>query len=72
MTSDFHAFRAALLARRLGVKGQVTGARVAGYYRPNAALREFTAVFMRYRMINLGICAMLVALPLGAAALRYA
>src|ERR1700761_4354541 len=72
VTSDFHAFRAALLARRLGLRAQVTGARVAGYYRPNAALREFAAVFLRYRIINLGICAMLVALPLGAAALRYA
>jgi uncharacterized SAM-binding protein YcdF (DUF218 family) len=72
VTSDFHAFRAALLARRLGLRAQVTGARVAGYYRPNAALREFAAVFLRYRMINLGICAMLVVLPLGAAALRYA
>jgi uncharacterized SAM-binding protein YcdF (DUF218 family) len=72
VTSDFHAFRAALIARRLGLRAQVTGARVAGYYRPNAALREFAAVFMRYRMINLGICALLVVLPLGAAALRYA
>ncbi|MGH3267208.1 MAG: YdcF family protein, partial [Trebonia sp.] len=54
VTSDFHAFRAALLARRLGIRGQVTGARVAGYYRPSAVLREFAAVFLRYRVINLG------------------
>jgi uncharacterized SAM-binding protein YcdF (DUF218 family) len=71
VTSDFHAFRAALLARRLGIRGQVTGARVAGYYRPSAVLREFAAVFLRYRVINLGICALLVAAPLGAAALRH-
>jgi uncharacterized SAM-binding protein YcdF (DUF218 family) len=71
VTSDFHAFRAALLARRLGIRGQVTGARVAGYYRPSAVLREFAAVFLRYRVINLGICALLVAAPVGAAALRY-
>jgi uncharacterized SAM-binding protein YcdF (DUF218 family) len=70
VTSDFHAFRAALLARRLGIRGQVTGARVAGYYRPNALLREFAAIFLRYRVINLGICAMLVAAPLGAEAVR--
>ena len=72
VTSDFHAFRAALLARRLGLRAQATGARVAGYYRPNAALREFAAVFLRYRVINFGICAMLVAVPVGAAALRFA
>lgn len=71
VTSDFHAFRAALLARRLGIRGQVTGARVAGYYRPSALLREFAAVFLRYRVINLGICALLVAGPVGAAALHY-
>jgi uncharacterized SAM-binding protein YcdF (DUF218 family) len=71
VTSDFHAFRAALLARQLGIRGQVTGARVAGYYRPSALLREFAAVFFRYRLINLGICAALVAGPLVAAALRH-
>jgi uncharacterized SAM-binding protein YcdF (DUF218 family) len=71
VTSDFHAFRAALLARRLGIRGQVTGARVAAYYRPSAMLREFAAVFLRYRVINLGICALLVVAPLGAEALRF-
>jgi uncharacterized SAM-binding protein YcdF (DUF218 family) len=71
VTSDFHAFRAALLARRLGIRGQVTGARVAGYYRPSAVLREFAAVFLRYRVINLGICAVLVVAPLGTAVLRH-
>lgn len=70
VTSDFHAFRAALIARRLGIRGQVTGARVAGYYRPSAVLREFAAVFLQYRAINLGICAMLVVVPLGPEALR--
>lgn len=72
VTSDFHAFRAALLARQLGIPGQVTGARVAGYYRPSAVLREFAAVFLRYRVVNLGICAVLAAGPLGLAALRFA
>ena len=71
VTSDFHAFRAALLARQLGIRGQVTGARVAGYYRPSALLREFAAIFLRYRVVNLGICALLVAGPVGAAALHY-
>jgi uncharacterized SAM-binding protein YcdF (DUF218 family) len=70
VTSDFHAFRAALLARRLGIRGQVTGARVAWYYRPSAVLREFAAVFLQYRVINLGILALLVVAPLGAEAVR--
>lgn len=71
VTSDFHAFRSALLARRLGIRGQVSGARVAGYYRPTAVLREFAAVFLQYRVINLGVCAVLVVGPLGAAVLRH-
>jgi uncharacterized SAM-binding protein YcdF (DUF218 family) len=71
VTSDFHAFRTALLARRTGVHGQVTGARVAGYYRPSAVLREFAAVFLRFWVVNVGVCAVLVAAPLGAAVLRH-
>jgi uncharacterized SAM-binding protein YcdF (DUF218 family) len=70
VTSDFHAFRAALIARRIGLRGQATGARVAGYYEPNAMLREFAAVFLRYRVVNLAICALLVIVPLGTAALH--
>ncbi len=72
VTSDFHAFRAATIARRLGISGQVTGARVAGYYRPSAMLREFAAVFLRSWAVNLAICAALVCVPVGYAALHYA
>ena len=64
VTSNFHVFRAAIIARRLGVNGQVTGARTAGYYWPSATLREFIAVFLSYKVVNLGICALIVALPL--------
>ncbi|HEY0933925.1 MAG TPA: YdcF family protein [Trebonia sp.] len=70
VTSDFHAFRAALIARRVGLRAQATGARVAGYYEPNAVLREFAAVFLRYRVVNLGICAVLVVVPLAAGAIH--
>jgi uncharacterized SAM-binding protein YcdF (DUF218 family) len=64
VTSNYHVFRAAILARRLGVNGQVTGARTASYYWPSAMLREFAAVFLSYKVANLGICALIVALPL--------
>jgi uncharacterized SAM-binding protein YcdF (DUF218 family) len=70
VTSNFHVFRAAIIARRVGVSGQVTAARTAGYYWPSAMLREFAAVFLRYKLINFGICALIVALPLAYAALR--
>jgi uncharacterized SAM-binding protein YcdF (DUF218 family) len=64
VTSNYHVFRAALLTRRLGVNGQVTGARTAGYFWPSATLREFIAVFLGYKVVNLGICALIVVLPL--------
>lgn len=70
VTSNFHVFRAAIIARRVGVNGQVTAARTAGYYWPSAMLREFAAVFLSYKLINFGICALIVALPLAYAALR--
>jgi uncharacterized SAM-binding protein YcdF (DUF218 family) len=64
VTSNYHVFRAAIIARRTGVNGQVTGARTAGYYWPSATLREFAAVFLTYRMVNGAICALIVAVPL--------
>jgi uncharacterized SAM-binding protein YcdF (DUF218 family) len=64
VTSNYHVFRAAIIARRLGVNGQVTGARTAGYYWPTAMLREFAAVFLSYKLVNFAICALIVAVPL--------
>lgn len=64
VTSNYHVFRAAIIARRLRVNGQVTGARTAGYYWPSAMLREFAAVFLSYKLINFAICALIVAAPL--------
>jgi len=63
VTSNYHVFRAAIIARRLGVNGQVTGARTAGYFWPSATLREFVAVFLGYKVVNLVICALIIALP---------
>jgi len=65
VTSNYHVFRAAIIARRLRVNGQVTGARTAGYYWPTAMLREFAAVFLGYKLVNLIICALIVGVPLG-------
>ena len=65
VTSNYHVFRAAIIARRLGVNGQVMGARTAGYYWPSAMLREFAAVFLSYKLVNFAICALIVATPLG-------
>jgi uncharacterized SAM-binding protein YcdF (DUF218 family) len=63
VTSNYHVFRAAIIARKAGIRGQVTGSRTAGYYWPSAMLREFAAVFLRYWVANLAICSALVLAP---------
>jgi uncharacterized SAM-binding protein YcdF (DUF218 family) len=70
VTSGFHAFRAAIIARRLGINGQATGARTAGYYWPGAMLREFAAVLFSYKLVNAGVCALIVLLPLAYGVVR--
>ncbi|MFD7595559.1 YdcF family protein [Kitasatospora sp. NPDC059812] len=59
VTNSFHAFRAALTARRTGVNGQVFGSPTAAYYWPSATIREFAAVFLSHKLINFGICGLL-------------
>ncbi|WP_224388842.1 YdcF family protein [Pseudonocardia sp. ICBG1293] len=62
VTNDFHAFRAALTARRAGVDGQVVGSPTARYYRPSATLREFVAILAEHRALNATIGIALVVL----------
>ena len=64
VTSNYHVFRTAIIARKTGIRGHVTGARTAGYYWPSAMLREFAAVFLRYWAANLVICATLALVPI--------
>jgi uncharacterized SAM-binding protein YcdF (DUF218 family) len=63
VTSNYHVFRTAIIARKTRIRGQVTGARTAGYFWPSAMLREFAAVFLLYRFVNLGICSVLLLAP---------
>lgn len=65
VTSDYHAFRAATLLRRLGMIGHAVGARTAGYYRPSALLREYVALLRDHMMGNVIALGLLV-LPVAA------
>lgn len=56
VTNNFHAFRAAVTARRVGVRGHVVGSATASYFWPSAMIREFVAIFLAYRRTNLGMC----------------
>ncbi|HZX05504.1 YdcF family protein [Kribbella sp.] len=61
VTNNFHAFRAAMTARRAKVDGQVIGSPTAQYYWPSATLREFVAILVQHRWDNLTVCAVIVA-----------
>lgn len=63
-TNDYHAFRAAIIARELGLDAQVVGARTARYYFPSAVLREFVGVLARTPVFH-GALAVSVALAAG-------
>lgn len=60
VTNNYHVLRAALIAKKAKVKGQVIGSRTAFYFWPSATIREFVAVFVGHWIINGGICALIV------------
>lgn len=64
VTSRYHAFRAALIARSLGFADQAIGGRTASYYVPSATLREFVAVMTYRRWWNLAALAPSVAVTI--------
>ncbi|MFD5627812.1 YdcF family protein [Streptomyces sp. NPDC127072] len=60
VTNNYHAFRAALTARQMRIRGQVVGSPTAAYFWPNATIREFAAILVSYRWINAAMCSLLV------------
>jgi uncharacterized SAM-binding protein YcdF (DUF218 family) len=52
-TSNYHAFRAALLMRHWGIDGFTVGAPTALYYWPTATIREYLAILRDHLVINL-------------------
>ncbi|WP_405406637.1 YdcF family protein [Streptomyces sp. NBC_01104] len=60
VTNNYHVFRAAVTARRTGVRGHVVGSPTAAYFWPSAMIREFVAIFLTYWRTNLAICLLLV------------
>lgn len=60
VTNNYHVLRAALIAKKAKVRGQVIGSRTAAYFWPSATIREFVAVFVDHWIINGGICALIV------------
>jgi uncharacterized SAM-binding protein YcdF (DUF218 family) len=69
VTSNFHILRTAILARRLDLDAEVTGARTAFYYWPSAMLREFAAILVAGKWVHITACVALASLPILAAVL---
>lgn len=58
VTSDYHVFRAGTYARKVGLKADGIGSKTAGYYFPNAFIREYIAIMVNNKktlLIILGV-----------------
>lgn len=60
VTNDYHAFRAGIIAREVGVAADVVGAPTARYYFPSAVIREFIGVLARSPWVH-GVIAFVLA-----------
>ncbi|WP_329172508.1 YdcF family protein [Streptomyces sp. NBC_01477] len=56
VTNNYHVFRAAMISRRVGIRGHVVGSPTAAYFWPSAVIREFVAIFVAYWRTNLAVC----------------
>ncbi|GAB2988141.1 YdcF family protein [Amycolatopsis acidiphila] len=63
VTNNYHVFRTAVTARRLGLRLDVAGAPTALYFLPSAFLREFAALLVHYRRTNIAAAAVLALVP---------
>ena len=59
VTNDFHAFRAGIISREVGVVADVVGAPTARYYFPAAVLREFVGVLARTPRLHATVAGLL-------------
>jgi len=63
VTNDYHAFRSAMVMRRIGIPGYVLGSRTADYFWPSATIREYAAILRDHRWF-VGVSLVVLALPL--------
>jgi uncharacterized SAM-binding protein YcdF (DUF218 family) len=61
VTNNFHVLRAAFIARKAKVNGQVIGSPTAAYYWPSATIREFIAILADHRLANAVIVLLILA-----------
>ena len=59
-SNNYHIFRAALLAKEVGLKANGVGAFTRFYYLPNAIIREFAGVFVMHKRRHFVIMGVIV------------
>lgn len=61
-SNNYHIFRAGMFAREARLKADGIGAKTAGYFLPNAFLREFIAIVAMRKKRHAVVCGMIVLL----------
>jgi uncharacterized SAM-binding protein YcdF (DUF218 family) len=60
-TSNYHLFRSAIYAKEAGLEANGVGSYTRPYYLPNAILREFAGIFVKYRTRHFTVMALIIA-----------
>lgn len=60
-TNNYHVLRSAFYARKVGLKAEGIGAPIALYFLPNALLREYVALLVKYKWFSVGIAILVLA-----------
>lgn len=64
VTNNYHTFRAAIFAQSAGLKAAGIGSKTAGFFLPNAVMREYIAIVMRQRKLHLIMVILMLILSL--------
>ncbi|WP_283679211.1 YdcF family protein [Lentilactobacillus sp. Marseille-Q4993] len=68
-TNNFHVFRGAIYARKVGLKANGVGAPTPLYYLPTALFREYVALLVHYKWFTIAIIIGWILLGIGLAAI---
>lgn len=60
VTNNFHVFKASLYARKVDLKAQGIGSKIALYYLPNAMIRKYIAIVVMNKKRNLIIISLIL------------
>lgn len=70
-SNNYHIFRGGMFAHQVGLKADGIGAKTAGYYLPNAFLREFAAIIIMHKKRHFITCLLITLLFVSLALLNY-